>query len=59
MLEWIKGTGARPVLQSLPDDLRGRFEQEYGARLAEAYPRRPYGTPLPFRRIFAVAHKDA
>jgi trans-aconitate 2-methyltransferase len=59
VLEWIKGTGARPVLQSLPDDLRARFEQEYGARLAEAYPRRPYGTPLPFRRIFAVAHKDA
>ena len=57
VLEWIKGTGARPVLQSLPDELRERFEQEYGARLAEVYPRRPYGTPLPFRRIFAVAHK--
>ncbi len=59
VLEWIKGTGARPVLQSLPDDLRERFEQEYGARLAEAYPRRPYGTPLPFRRVFAVARKEA
>ena len=59
VLEWIKGTGARPVLQSLPDDLRARFEQEYGARLAEVYPRRPYGTPLPFRRIFAVANKEA
>ena len=53
----MKGTGARPVLQSLPDDLRRQFEAEYGARLAEAYPQRDYGTLLPFRRIFAVAQK--
>ncbi|TDU91328.1 trans-aconitate 2-methyltransferase [Kribbella voronezhensis] len=57
VLEWVKGTGARPVLQSLPDDLRAEFETEYGARLAAAYPRRSYGTVLPFRRIFAVAQK--
>jgi trans-aconitate 2-methyltransferase len=57
VLEWVKGTGARPVLQSLPDELRARFEEEYGARLAEAYPQREYGTLLPFRRIFAVAQK--
>jgi trans-aconitate 2-methyltransferase len=35
-----------------------RFEAEYGARLAEAYPQREFGTLLPFRRIFAVAHKE-
>jgi trans-aconitate 2-methyltransferase len=57
VLEWVKGTGARPVLQALPDDLRATFEKEYGARLAEAYPQRSFGTLLPFRRIFAVAHK--
>ncbi|ONI71699.1 trans-aconitate methyltransferase [Kribbella sp. ALI-6-A] len=57
VLEWVKGTGARPVLQSLPDGLREQFEAEYGARLAEAYPRREFGTLLPFRRIFAVARK--
>lgn len=57
VLEWIKGTGARPVLQALPDELRESFEKEYGARLAEVYPRRDYGTPLPFRRVFAVARK--
>jgi len=57
VLEWVKGTGARPVLQALPDELRVRFEEEYGARLAEAYPRRDFGTLLPFRRIFAVAQK--
>ncbi|MFK4087036.1 methyltransferase domain-containing protein [Kribbella sp. NPDC020789] len=57
VLEWVKGTGARPVLQSLPDELRKEFEAEYGARLAEAYPQRDYGTVLPFHRIFAVAQK--
>jgi trans-aconitate 2-methyltransferase len=57
VLEWVKGTGARPVLQSLPDDVRPAFEAEYGARLAEAYPQKEYGTLLPFRRIFAVAQK--
>jgi trans-aconitate 2-methyltransferase len=57
VLEWVKGTGARPVLQSLPNELRTEFEAEYGARLAAAYPQRSYGTVLPFRRIFAVAQK--
>lgn len=57
--EWIRGTGARPVLQSLPDDLRDRFAGEYKLRLREAYPERSYGTVLPFRRSFAVAHRDA
>lgn len=57
VFEWISGTGARPVLQALPDDLRARFEEEYRARLREAYPRRPFGTVLPFRRVFAVAHR--
>ena len=30
-----------------------------GVRLREAYPRRPYGTVLPFRRVFVVAHKQS
>lgn len=55
VLEWISGTGARPVLQSLPDDLREQFTEEYRTRLREAYPRQPFGTVLPFRRVFAVA----
>ena len=55
---WISATGARPVLQSLPDDLRETFEADYKERLREAYPERPYGTVLPFRRIFVVGHRD-
>jgi trans-aconitate 2-methyltransferase len=58
VFEWIRGTGARPVLQSLPDDLRERFVREYKARLREAYPERAYGTVLPFRRTFVVAHRE-
>lgn len=52
---WISGTGARPTLQALPDDLRPGFEADLRRRLREAYPRQPFGTVLPFRRIFAVA----
>lgn len=54
---WISGTGARPVLQALPEDLRTVFVEEYKALLREAYPPGPHGTTLPFRRVFAVAHR--
>lgn len=54
---WISSTGARPVLQALPDDLRSEFETHYKAELREVYPPQPYGTVLPFRRIFVVAQK--
>ncbi len=57
VFEWISGTGARPVLQALPRELRARFEREYRAALREAYPPRPYGTVLPFRRVFVAAER--
>ncbi len=57
VFRWISGTGARPVLQALPVMLRAEFEQEYKAQLDQHYPRRSYGTVLPFRRIFVVAHR--
>ncbi len=52
---WISGTGARPLLQTLPEGLRAEFEAEYKQALREAYPAGPHGTVLPFRRVFAVA----
>jgi trans-aconitate 2-methyltransferase len=55
VLRWVSGTGARPVLQALPERLRKEFEQEYAAALRRAYPPQPFGTVLPFRRLFAVA----
>jgi trans-aconitate 2-methyltransferase len=57
VLDWVSGTGLRPVLTALASDPRARdaFVAEYAARLREAYPRAPYGTVLPFRRLFCVA----
>jgi trans-aconitate 2-methyltransferase len=57
VLEWYKGTGLRPVIDALPAGLAGEFLAEYGARVRQAYPARPYGTVLPFRRVFAVARR--
>ena len=57
---WVSGTGARPTLQALPDDLRAQFEEEFRRRLARAYPVRGDATVLlPFRRVFAVARRAA
>lgn len=55
--DWISGTGARPWVQALPADLQPRFIAEYQAALREAYPRRPWGTVLPFRRTFAIGQR--
>jgi trans-aconitate 2-methyltransferase len=55
VFDWVSGTGARPVLQALPDELRPQFEDDYKAALREAYPSRAWGTVLPFSRVFVVA----
>jgi len=54
---WVSGTGARPTLQALPDDLRVEFEAEFKTRLRAAYPDGGHGVVLPFRRIFVVARR--
>lgn len=58
VFDWISGTGARPILQALPDGLREEFVDAYKAALREAYPARPWGTVLPFTRTFAVARRE-
>jgi trans-aconitate 2-methyltransferase len=58
VFRWVSGTGARPTLQALPDDLRPGFEEEFKAMLRDAYPADSAGRViLPFRRIFVVAQK--
>ncbi|KOG28679.1 trans-aconitate 2-methyltransferase [Streptomyces resistomycificus] len=61
VLDWVKGTGLRPVLTALADDPEARdaFVAEYRDLLRQAYPTAGYGTVLPFRRLFAVARKEA
>ena len=58
VLEWVRGTGLRPVLEALVDQTqREAFLTDYDARLRVAYPRTPIGVIFAFRRIFAVAHR--
>lgn len=56
VLEWVKGTGLRPILNSLVEPERTVFLEEYARRLRVAYPPRSDGQTLyPFRRLFMVA----
>ncbi|WP_405141869.1 trans-aconitate 2-methyltransferase [Sphaerisporangium sp. NBC_01403] len=56
VLNWIMGTALRPMLDRLgPGDRREAFLADCARELAEAYPREPYGTAFPFRRVFVVA----
>jgi trans-aconitate 2-methyltransferase len=59
VLRWMQGTGLRPVLSELDEAEQAEFLEDYGARLRAAYPQRPFGTVLPYRRIFAVAQIGA
>lgn len=59
VLEWTRGTALLPVLDVLTGEVeRAEFLRAYGEALVRAYPREPFGTVFPFRRIFAVAHKE-
>lgn len=56
VLEWVKGTGLRPILNGLDNRERELFLSEYAQRLRLAYPARADGQTLyPFRRLFIVA----
>lgn len=57
VLEWVKGTGLRPVLSRLTPDQQIEFCDDLAPLLRKAYGSRPWGTPFPFRRVFVVAHK--
>jgi trans-aconitate 2-methyltransferase len=55
VVEWYRGTGLRPVLAALDPGQAGQFLAEYSRLIGEAYPAAPYGTVLPFRRVFVAA----
>ncbi|MHA7275741.1 trans-aconitate 2-methyltransferase [Arthrobacter sp. Hz1] len=58
VLQWLMGTGLRPVLHALGDDDGAAFVEQYAALLRGAYPDEPWGTVFGFRRIFAVGVKN-
>jgi trans-aconitate 2-methyltransferase len=56
VLEWVKATGLRPILNGLGDGAREQFLNEYRQRLRVAYPMRANGHTLyPFQRLFMAA----
>ena len=58
VLEWLRGTGLRPVLAALPPEEGAEFAATLAEQLRVAYPPGPDGTIYPFRRIFAAGHRS-
>jgi trans-aconitate 2-methyltransferase len=58
VLEWVRGTGLRPIVAALSSEDAADFEDEYRKELRAAYPAHDYGTLFPFQRIFAVGHRS-
>jgi trans-aconitate 2-methyltransferase len=59
VLQWLQGTALRPVLTALGEAEGQEFLDDLRPRLRSAYPREAFGTVLPYRRIFVVAHKPS
>jgi trans-aconitate 2-methyltransferase len=55
VLEWVKGTMLRPALAALAPEEQQALLAELNVELLRLYPPQPYGTVLPFRRLFVVA----
>lgn len=58
VVEWVKGSLLRPVLSRLEGAELAAFLDEFGARVAAAYPSGPGGVWFPFPRLFFVARRE-
>lgn len=55
VVEWMRGSGLRPVLDRLDPPTGEEFVAAYAAAMRDVYPREPDGTTLfPFQRVFMV-----
>jgi trans-aconitate 2-methyltransferase len=59
VLEWLKGTALRPLLERLGPADKGEFLQELGSRLKAAYPARGDVTLFSMPRLFFVAARQS
>lgn len=57
VLEWLRGTGLRPVLDVLSAADGADFEAELAILLRDAYRAREGTTLFPFRRVFAIGYR--
>lgn len=58
VLEWVRGTALRPVLDRLDEHEQTEFITSYGTLLREAYPECDGKTILCFKRLFVVATRQ-
>lgn len=60
IVEWVSGTGLKPFVDPLPQDLRASFLAAYERGIDVAYPARADGRRLlAFPRMFIVAQRSA
>lgn len=57
VVQWMRGTGLGPVLTQLDDEEGEELLAAYRGLVSAAYPEQPWGTVLPYRRIFVVAQR--
>ena len=57
VVEWLKGSTLRPVLDRLTEEEGNDFVEELRQRIAALYPGGPAGVVFPFRRLFFVAQR--
>jgi trans-aconitate 2-methyltransferase len=58
IVEWMKGTGMRPYLDSLSGPEQESFLEQVSGCVTDAYPRESNGRVLfSFRRLFLVAYR--
>ena len=60
IVQWLRGTGLKPFVERLPEQLQAEFLSEYERRVDVAYPARADGHRLlAFPRMFLVAQRQA
>lgn len=60
IVQWLRGTGLKPFVEGLPQELQTEFLTEYQRRIDVAYPERADGKRLlAFPRLFMVAQRKS